>query len=508
METFQVDVPETQDSVEKLTSDSNQGAETTLRLENTLDEVTIENSMLQSQLATLEEEKKSSERFVDSSMLEKDTFENIENTNLKERSDSLERQEQNLEEEAGSHNGEYEKQIETVKVELSGAQESVEKLTAESNPEAQTVSNLENTLDEVTIESPVLQKEGATPEEAKSPERSVDYSISEKARLHQGFETISELENTLDEVTKERSVLQIHVATLEDEKKSSERSVVSSISEKDTFENIESINLGERSDSIERQKMNLEEEAGLLVAKIDEYEEQTETLKVEVSEAQESMEMLSAKSNPGAENTVDEGTIKSLKLQTQVATLEEEKKSLQGFEDNSILEEDSVENIIEDLTVQVNLQQEEYKILLAKLEDMNNSKTAEKHDLDLGISNLTAQTNKHRSRFQLLKAKLQRGKRTEAELASITKQLESAESRDQMDHISSVDRNLVTVDRNLVTDSPRPKKRNFIKLALNNKYTISTEEKLQQRKDREKNREHYKGMKQFFGVNNSNRPVH
>merc|ERR1711935_149270 len=44
------------------------------------------------------------------------------------------------------------------------------------------------------------------------------------------------------------------------------------------------------------------------------------------------------------------------------------------------------------------------------------------------------------------------------------------------------------------------KKRNFIKQNLNNKYTISTEEKLRQRKYRMKDRENFKGMKQFFRV--------
>jgi len=42
------------------------------------------------------------------------------------------------------------------------------------------------------------------------------------------------------------------------------------------------------------------------------------------------------------------------------------------------------------------------------------------------------------------------------------------------------------------------KKRSYIKRALHNRYSISTEEKIQQRKDRQKTRESHKGMKQFF----------
>lgn len=63
------------------------------------------------------------------------------------------------------------------------------------------------------------------------------------------------------------------------------------------------------------------------------------------------------------------------------------------------------------------------------------------------------------------------------------------------------------VDDKPLTEFPRYKIRNFIKRSLNNKYTISTEEKLQQRKYRKKNKENYKGMKQFFGVNKSTTPT-
>merc|ERR1712008_426794 len=97
-ETLKVEVSDAQESVERLSAESNQEAETILKLENTLDEVIIQRPMLQTQVATLEEEKKSSERSVDSSIAEEDTSENTENRNLEERLDLLERQEKNLEE--------------------------------------------------------------------------------------------------------------------------------------------------------------------------------------------------------------------------------------------------------------------------------------------------------------------------------------------------------------------------------------------------------------------------
>ncbi|CAJ1963263.1 unnamed protein product [Cylindrotheca closterium] len=58
-----------------------------------------------------------------------------------------------------------------------------------------------------------------------------------------------------------------------------------------------------------------------------------------------------------------------------------------------------------------------------------------------------------------------------------------------------------------VEENLNSKKRGYVKRALNNKYSISTEDKIQQRKQRKKNRENFKGMKKLF-LGSTKKPVH
>ncbi|KAL3942027.1 MAG: hypothetical protein SGBAC_003713 [Bacillariaceae sp.] len=413
-------------------------AEKILELEGSLTEAEAEKSSFAAKISSLEEEKTALQNTVDSKTSEKETLETIIE-DLNAQSNAKTEENKALAEKIK----ENKESADTLETELSVAKKKIEELGAlseqqsvESTERAANVSELEVSLAELKEETSSLADKVSSLEEEKTTLQSaVDLMTSDN-------ETV---EKTVADLMAQSNVKTEEITALEEKLKETE---ASHSAEKKGLE----ATIAEMKDLTEAQQ---EENKAL-----HDHLEQASKTEVELASVKKADE---------------EKAKKILKLQNEFDQESSEKATLQKKCNGLVAERDGLK---------ASLERKEKELKVARVGNKENTKgkAAAVPNAEPTVPKKSRQVNSN------TRSAPAPTKKTEAKKEQqITKKQPIASSP-----------GMTPEDDTPVQEFLKFKKRGYIKRSLNNKYEISTEDKIEQRKLRKKSRKNFKGMKQFF----------